>query len=70
MNDNRNHIGSNWGGGTPRTMDEAFGIGRNDLLAAAKARESWRRTQFIGAVLSVGITIGMTVGFFLALTRL
>lgn len=24
MNDNRNHIGSQWGAGTPRTMDEAF----------------------------------------------
>ena len=24
MNDNLNHLGSNWGSGTPRTMDEAF----------------------------------------------
>lgn len=27
MNDNQNHIGSNWGGGTPRTMEQAFRSG-------------------------------------------
>ena len=24
MNDNQNHIGSNWSSGTPRTMEQAF----------------------------------------------
>lgn len=59
MNDNRNHIGSNWRGGTPRTMDEAFphrarGWGNRPTLSE-KIRDTLMIAAFVAFLWAVAV---------------
>lgn len=48
MNDNRNHIGSNWGGGTPRTMEQAFRT--RELTTKEKISSVGQLLAFVGVM--------------------
>lgn len=48
MNDNQNHIGSNWSSGTPRTMEQAFRTG--ELTTKEKISSVVQLLSFVGVM--------------------